>query len=300
MTEQPPDAENIAAQARRALREGRLDEARALAEASMAEASDTKRWEAASALAVLGEVALRRERASEALELLEDSFRQAPRPYTATLLVRALYRRGEWDEGIARCRGFLRSFPGDIYLRMQEVYYCFHEEDFARAEELLEKIVEDSPESRVAKSLLIEARTRSSPPAERVQELEDLFRIESRRKDPQLRYLQGRNRMQAGDPEGACEEFAAAVALDPESGFYRRHLAFALKRADRFPEAVRALRELFLEDPTDRYVRGAFQAACNASGNRNILTDTVREALRLHPDMKFLHGVLKKATGDRK
>lgn len=297
---QPGPQETVTQRARRALREGRLDEARTLAEAGVEEASGSRPYVTASALAILGEVALRRERADDAVEYLEESLRLAERSYTAALLVRALFRRGDWDEGITRCRGFLRSFPQDIYLRTQEVYHCFHEEDYAKAEDLLEKILEDFPDSRMAKSLLIEARTRSASPTERVQELEDLFRIESRRNDPQLRYLQGRNRLEAGDAEGACREYAAAVELEPENGFYRRHLAFALKRAGRLPEAVSALRELFLEDPADRYVRSAFQAVCKASGNQTTLIESIQEALRLHPDMKFLFGILHKARGGRK
>ena len=284
--------------ARLALRAGKLEEAVALAELALEGARSGGGLPArrtATALAVLGEAALRRERPREALPHLEESHHLVPRAFTASLIVRSLYRAGEWEEGVARCRGFLGAHQGDLFLRQLLVRYHFHQEDHAAAEEVLREILADHPDCAQAQALLIDARTRAAPPAERVKELEGLFRVESRRRDPQLRYQQGRNRLQAGDAAGACREFAEAVALEPENRFYQSQLAFALKRAGRNAEAQRALRELFLEDPGDVYVRNALQSVCRTIGDAEGLRSAVREAIRLHPDKRFLYGLLKKA-----
>jgi tetratricopeptide (TPR) repeat protein len=293
-TERPEEA------ARLALRAGKLEEAVALAELALEggkSGDGLAPGRTAAALAVLGEAALRRERPREALPHLEESHHLLPRSFTASLIVRSLYRAGEWEEGVARCRGFLGAYPGDLYLRQLVARYHFHQEDYPAAEEALREILAEHPDCAPAQALLIDARTRAAPPADRVKELEALFRVESRRKDPQLRYQQGRNRLQAGDAEGACREFAEAVALEPENRFYRCQLAFALKRAGRNLEALRALRELFLEDPGHVYVRSALQSVCRASGDLEALRGILREAIQRHPQQRFLYGLLKKAQG---
>ena len=298
---------------RRALREGRLDEARTLAEAALetlgsrgsassgssgsSVSSGLRRsaGDEASLLAILGEVELRKGGTAEALAHIEASLALAPRPFTASLAVRALFRSGRWDEGVARCRGFLRSNPDNPYLGVQEAQYHIHAGEFERACEILESVLARSPDLAMARELLIQAKMGEASPQERVRELEDLFRVESRRNDPQLRYLQGKNRLEGGDLEGACEEFAAAAELAPENKFYRRQLAFTLRKAGLLDRAVPALRDLFVDDPADVYVRGAFQSACKSAGQAALFAEAVREALRLHPDKAFLHGILRKA-----
>jgi len=281
--------------ARHALREGRLEEAEALGEEVLAAGGDAGPHILAAALSILGEVALRRERPRDALVHLEESCRLAQRPFTGSLIVRSLYRLGEWEEGVARCRGFLRAFPGDSYLRFYEARYHLNRREFSRAEEILGEILAGHPDFEPARGLLLEAKTRAVPPDTRVRELEGLFKIESRRNDPRLRYIQGRNRMEAGDAAGACKEFEAAVTLEPENRFYRCQHAFALKRAGLLSDAIRALRDLFIEEPGDRYVRSSFQSACRATGNMEAWRESIREALRLHPSKRFLWGLLKKA-----
>jgi len=296
MEKQPadrPSSPAAFASARAALRDGRIDEAVALAEDALRAAVGP--GETAGALAVIGEAALRRDRPREALPHLDESFRLAPRAYTAGLIVKALYRTGSWEDGIARLRSFLRSFPGDPYLRRQEALYHLEKGGVPRAIEVLEGILRDDPGFALARDLLVEARTRSAAPEEKVRMLEDLFRVESKRNDPALRYRQGRNRLEAGDLAGACREFEAAAALEPGNAFYRRHLAFALKKAGNLAEAIRLLRELFIADPSDRFVRSALQGACKDAGNRETFREAVREALRLHPEAKPLLGILRKA-----
>lgn len=291
---------NLQEQARRALRDGRLDEARRLAEAALEATDGSRAREVGVILSLLGEVDLRRGRWRDALERLEEAYRLAPHPWAAALIIRALFRGGDWEGGVTRCRGFLRTYPESVFLRTLEARYLLHSGEVDAATGRLEEIVRDEPDNAYAKSLLVEARTGEAPPEERVRELEGLFRIESRRNDPQLRYTQARNRIAAGDLEGACEELAAAVALAPSNKFFRSQLAFTLKKAGRVDEALPLLRELFLEDPSDRYVRSSFQSACRVAGRMSTLRETVRVALERHPEKKFLHGMLRKGKGDEK
>jgi tetratricopeptide (TPR) repeat protein len=313
------------AQLERALelkRSGRLDEAVIVLEALLAEEPGN-----AFALANLAQIQLRRRRPADAMaELDKAEAAGGVTAFTARVRGDALYRLGRHREAarayeeadalgdreawpmaqLARCRLRENDLDGarDAASRAVEREpesaagwvvlgdVALKAGDQALAEERFQRAHELAPDDQYAYARLVEARLLQLEPEERDRELEVLLRSSGR----ENRFLAGalaRLRGELGDHAGAA---AAWRRTRPGNDlFARAQEGFALRKAGKLDEAAVLLRDVLLEDPTNRYAFSSYVSLQRQRGELDDLRQTLQDLLPIAGARKgAVYGELRK------
>ncbi len=86
---------------------------------------------------------------------------------------------------------------------------------------------------------------------------------------------------------------------DPQNRFWRKQKGLLLMRAGKSAEAQEVLVPLFLENPSDLYVRNALASLFEQTGQQEHWRRLLRQALRQHPAETSLFGVLRQSHTQR-
>ena len=117
---------------------------------------------------------------------------------------------------------------------------------YVQAETFLNKALQQAPELRLARSLLVTNYLRGGQPAKALSTLQPV--LDKIDKDPALLALAGEAYLQSGDPKKAEEYFAKASKLDPENASRRTSLALAHMAQGNVTTATAELERLSSED----------------------------------------------------
>ena len=117
---------------------------------------------------------------------------------------------------------------------------------YVQAETFLNKALQQAPELRLARSLLVTNYLRGGQPAKALSTLQPV--LDKIDKDPALLALAGEAYLQSGDPKKAEEYFAKASKLDPENASRRTSLALAHMAQGDVTTATAELERLSSED----------------------------------------------------
>jgi len=117
---------------------------------------------------------------------------------------------------------------------------------YVQAEAFLNKALQQAPELRLARSLLVTNYLRGGQPAKALSTLQPV--LDKIDKDPALLALVGEAYLQSGEPKKAEEYFAKASKLDPENASRRTSLALAHMAQGDLATATAELERLSSED----------------------------------------------------
>ena len=217
-----------------------------------------------------------------------------PSRYHYSRLVGSRNRIGEHEAAAAIARRALERFPGDAWilrgLAAAEAKLGRREEALAAYEELLSV----DPEDRFVYKELMRLKTEESSPEEAASALKGLMRTGSRARNPHLKTLAADRLRKAGKLEDAVSEYEAALALEPGNPFILSQLGFTYKKLGREEDAFDNLSKAFLAKPSDPYVRKSLESLLRKRNELPRMIGLVDEALRLHPQIKSLHGIRKR------
>ncbi len=280
-----PNAPCLALNAEIARREGRTQDAAALAQEVLNDFGPN-----AVAAGVLGRLALEEGKPKDALPHLQDAYRLRPSSYGAESVVDALENLGRTDEADRVLTDAMEHFPHDVRLLKGAVRFHNRCGRTTEALRLVRKLLEIDPGNQWASRMQIELKSADRSP----EDVGNLLTIGSRGRDPNLRGLYAKKLRAAGDFAGAAREYAEAAKLAPDNDHWRRQAGFAYAKARQDDEAIQYLRPLFLAKPQDRYVRASLLAALKRRGGNPEVVLVIDEALAQHPEKMFLHGLRKK------
>lgn len=284
------------------IRMGRLERAEQIVSELLASAPDDR-----SGLTALGDLHLAKGRLRDALEAFRlacwSSSRSGegrPSTYLLHRQAKVHVRLGELEDAAALVEQGLAIRPDDRWLRTERARIRVASGRVAEAIEEIEALAREFPRDRTIQRLLLDARSSDRPPAEVVAELDTLVVSPAGRDRADLWKLRAKRAAQSGDWMKAAASYVEAARLEPgEERFLLRQAGFAFRRGGDPGRAAQLLAPAFLDDPGDRYVRNCVFACLRESGPPEAIVDLIDSALARHPDLLFLHGLRRRATGPR-
>ena len=215
-------------------------------------------------------------------------------PYLAKRQAQVLSKLGELERAEELLRQALATHPDDRALQVELASVLLKRQKAEDALTLLESLTTVYPEDRWIKNLLLEARARSRPAEQVARELDlalstgagransDLWRLKALRAKDEGRWLE------------AGESYLEAHRLEPAQAFYIQQAGFSFKKAGELARAVECLEPEFLQDPSNRYVRGALVSCLRSLGEQARLLELFDRAIARRPDLVQLIGMRKK------
>jgi tetratricopeptide (TPR) repeat protein len=218
-----------------------------------------------------------------------------PNRYHYSRLVYTLNRIGEHEEASETGRQGLERFPDDPWLLRGLAAAEAKQGHRDQAIELYEKVLELEPKDRFAYKELMRLRTSETSADEAASALKGLMRSGDRAKNPHLKTLAADRLRKAGKDDEAAVEYEAALSLDPGNAYALSQLGFCYRRLGRTEEAIDTLGRAFLADPNNVILRKTLESMSRSANRLEEFAALVDEAIRLHPEIKMLFGLRKRA-----
>lgn len=144
---------------------------------------------------------------------------------TLYLEAQIAYRRKDFKTTRDISQQLLKAVPGNpLFLQLAGAAE-FHLGSYAQADTFLNKALQQAPELRLARGLLVTNYLRGGQPAKALATLQPV--LDKIDKDPVLLALAGEAFLQSGEPKKAEEYLAKATKLDPDNPSRRTSLAIA-------------------------------------------------------------------------
>jgi tetratricopeptide (TPR) repeat protein len=278
------------------LRQGRLVEARVLAEGILAQDPNQSQ-----AMYVLGEISLRENELDEALEYFRQASKRDPGTYLTLVVAKTLRELGRYQEALETLDSVLIGDQKNIRFLKEKALILNRTKQCQQALSTYEQLLELDPKDRFVRKEVYRLRGQGRQDRQMIGELETVLNLPSRKKDPQLHGLLGQKLKQAGKLEEAAAEFRIARDLDPKNTYFLKLEGFCHYRRGAYPEAIRALSEVFRKDPNDFRVRTTLKKLYTVTNDIAGFVGLLEELVTDHPHnvklMGILKGMKKKAYG---
>ncbi len=280
------------------LQKGDLGGARETALSVLAEDPDQ-----ATALTVLGMVALSRKEYPEAIENLKKANELFPSGYRAGRLARSYELQGDFEKALAVLRQALQHNPRDGFLLRQ--YSKLEPKAASGASSTAAKGHQPAP---VASAALEEddyflyaeqmrARLNDLAPSLAAAELQKVIKVGNRKDNPYLHLLLADINRRAGHEETALESYQRAHELDAQNVLALSQYLFALRRAGHREEAWPLLKELLSMRPDDVTAKSSLLKDARELNREEEAALFMEELLEKYPERKELFGAIRKLRG---
>jgi len=223
-----------------------------------------------------------------------------PTSYHTSRYVQALNRLERCEESSQAARQGLERYPDDPWLLGGLAAAEAKRGRIKEAIDLYERLLELKPKDRFAYKELMRLRTADTPAEQAADSLRGLMRSGDRGKNPHLKTLAADRLRSAGKFQEAITEYEASLGLRPGDPYALRQLGFCYRKLGQNDKAFEILKRAFAADPANRYVRTSLQSICRETDRLGELADLVEEALKLHPEVKSLFGMLRKLQKNKK
>ncbi len=140
---------------------------------------------------------------------------------------------------------------------------------------------------------MIKNHYRGIPPEEAIQEIEALRLLPEFRDDYNLNLFLADLYRRTGRLKEAATLYEDLLTLRQDL-YVRKMLGFTLIKTDHPERAIPYLRDAFLDEPSDHFVYQSLLSLYKKTSRLKEAEETILEALSRHPEMKHLHGLLKK------
>lgn len=271
------------------LRQGRLAEARILAEEVLA-----KDPQHPQALSVLGDFFLEERSPRGALEYFRQASSRDPRPYLHLKIARVLKEMGNFPEALDELEKVLVVQRDNFPFLKEKALILNRMKRFDEALACYERIQGFHPDDGFVQKEILRLRSRNRPGPQVLKELTTVMGMESKKDNPQMHGLLAQKLKDQGMVREAAAEYKTAATLDPENYFFLKQEGFCHYRLKEYPEAIRCLGDAFQKDPSDYVVRTTLEKSYEARGDLPGFLKLLEAALHQHPQNKPLLGVIKK------
>jgi len=189
-------------------RQGRMPEARMLAESILSEDPENPR-----ACYVLGRIYLSEDKAEEAIACFQKASLKDPSPYLIVQTARAMKKLGRFQEALAVLEGAPTEARQDLHLLKEKALLLARMDRKEEALSLYERLREQTPEDEFVRTQIYNLRGAGRPLGEVIEELRKVITVPSRSRDPHLHGLLAQRLKEAGReregprnirPHGAC------------------------------------------------------------------------------------------------
>jgi len=249
----------------------------------------------ATALTVVGMVALENRETAEAVETLQKAYDSAPNPFRAGRLARALELDGKVERAVTVLREALQKYPPDSYLLKQ--YNALQEKlntnsDEAEQNRLFSGEVEEGNFIPYAEQM--KAKLKNLEPSEAASQLQKIIKVGKRKENPHLHLLLGDLLRKADDENAALEAYLKARELDPNNLLALSHLLFTYRRLGKKEEAWPLLKLLLDHRPDDKTAKASLLKDAVELGREEEAVGFFEELLKKYPHRRELYGAVRK------
>jgi tetratricopeptide (TPR) repeat protein len=270
-------------------RMGQMEQALNLADEILQEKPSDPR-----ALTVKGNVFLAKRKYEKAREFFEQAHSSEESSYTAYRLLKTLNNLEQYEEalqlaeewkGRADNPTFFQKMTANIYEKMGKN---------EKADEIYQEYLADKPEDQFAYKEKIKLRLKDKSPREAVRELQGLFRVGNRDRNPYLHSLLAEKLEKIGEKEEALQEYKRTLELNPDNKFATKQAGFLLYKSGKYEQALSYLKEVFRDDPGDYYTRSVLINIFQELGKEEEGIEFLKEIIKNNPGFKNLWGIIKK------
>ena len=252
----------------------------------------------ASALTVVGMVALDMKEPAEAIENLQKAYGIMPSSFRAGRLARAYELDNDFSRAIDLLAEVLRKNPRDNYLLNQ--YRALEKKaadkqnrsDSGSTNPALEAEIEEEDFLPYAEK--IRARLQKLEPTDGIEQLQKLIRIGRRKTNPYLYILLGDLLRQASDEEAAFNAYKQAHELDSQNLLALSQLIYSYRRLGNKEEAWPLLKLLLYKRPGDVTAKSSLLKDADEMGKEEEARIFFEELLQKYPQHKELYGAIRK------
>ena len=271
------------------LHQGRLVEARILAEEALAQ--DPQQVQG---LTILGDVFLRQHSPQGALECYRQAYSRDPRPYLSLRIARSLKEMENFEEALLELEKVLVVMPQSCFFLKEKAMILNRMKRFDEALQLYEKIREACPADPFVQKEILRLRSRTRTEGQVIKELKAVVAMDSKKDNPQIHGLLAQKLKEAGLISEAIAEYRAAAGLEPKNVYFRKQQGFCHYRLKEYHQAIQLLAESFQKDPADYVTRKTLEKSYEAIGNLRGFLDLLEDTLHQHPQNKSLLGTIKR------
>ena len=253
----------------------------------------------ATALTVLGLLALNKKQYSEAVENLKKANDLVPSGYRVGRLARAYELNGAPEKALQVLREALLNNPRDGYLLKQ--YGKLEKQATASAEPTVSSygtgmpgLTEINEDDYQAYAEQLKFKLKDLDPAEATAQLQKVIKVGKRKNNPFLYLLLGDLQRGDGDEEAAYLSYNQARELDPQNLLAISQLLYSLRRLGRNEEAWPLLKLLLFHRPGDVTAKSSLLKDAIALGKEQETAFFFEELLQKYPQRKELYGAIRK------
>ncbi len=216
--------------------------------------------------------------------------------YSQKMVVLLLLKQQKWDEAHAMINKAMMQNEDDPFLMNQLARVYRANGDYDKAIGILENLQKLNRDNEFVRKQLLELKAlkANKSPDQISTEISALLNISSQKNRPELWQVRAENLRKAGKFAEAIDAYQGLLKLDPENSYARRQVAFIYKKMGDAEKAEEFLTPLFLENPSDMYVRNTLFSIFKEHFGLWQWIKLLQEALVRHPDQVNLHGMIKK------
>ena len=127
-----------------------------------------------------------------------------------------------------------------------------------------------------------------------IEEIDQVMKVSSISENAQLHDLQGDNLKKLKKYEEAIKEYEKGLQLASNVSYFKSKIGFCYSKMGNYLKAVEILSPLFIQKPSDFYIKKALESAYRKSNNVEGFYQDIQAAMEKHPKLKPLWGLSRK------
>ncbi|MFC1850758.1 hypothetical protein ACFL27_11245 [candidate division CSSED10-310 bacterium] len=270
------------------LKQHRIAESLALADDVLARENNPE------ALATKGLALIESKQLDAGIECLESSLTQRENFFYRSRLVQTLLNRKRIEEAEINLKVLLEAEPNKGFHRKLQAKLLALKGKEKEALDTLHPAGESPPDDPFEYSQFLRLKIKTKPVPKALSELQTLASLPQHRENPHLITLIGECQTKSRFYVEAEKSFQQAAQLLPQNDYIKQKLGFLYSKMKQYHRVIDIFKPLFLKQPGDLYVRKTLELAFNKSNRNQELEKILEQAIIEHPEIKQLHGILKR------
>lgn len=246
------------------------------------------------ALVMVGNILYEKQRFQDALEYYENALKVKEEQYVLSKVVRTCIQLKKYAEAKSYSERVLEKEPENVtflkYLALIHKRAGNHHDALT----VFEKIIALSPQDAHAYKEYIRLKTREKPVERAVEEIDQVMKVPRLSDNAYLHDLQGDNLKKLKRYEEAIEEYEEGLQIASDPFYFKCKIGFCYSKMGNYSNAVEILSPLFIQKPSDYYVKAALESACRKLNKVEGFYQTIQAAMQKHPQQKSLWGLSRK------
>ena len=218
--------------------------------------------------------------------------------YVLRRLIPLLLQRGHNREALDIIYQYRRILKNPDFMTNLEARALVQMGERSRASTLLRELVMARPDVKhyVYQYLKTFVENSRKSPKELYQTLRETTPGLAQLSETELNGLEVEYLINNGKLEEALELIDQLIARDPHKNYWKKRKAFLLLKLERQEAALPLLKELFLQDPTDMFVRSSLESYYLHRNKIREWKELLKESFTLHPNRMELFGLIRRAS----